>query len=395
MISFLTHSIKLSRLFIAFSFLIVCSNYLRATPEFALWSDNRCSKCHVASSGGGIRNDFGGSFGRESAIFSYSDIGLTSDNKQLTNNSFFDNKLFIGGDLRFQFIRSHKVENPVTRLIPMQATISAAVNFPRWLILEGQYNFGRLVFLGQRSWAASLMFKPSDDLPSLRIGFFQPSLGIRDCDMTSLDRRIAATDGTESLIPPDYAEWGAEIDYEAFDWITLNTGIFDSEGLSQLQLFGGQLPLLPLKHNPSFIARIVLYPSWLIEFLPEMYIGASSLINGDFIYNNYFTGFALQEDIHLYFKYAQTNLPYTRTTNNMIFGAMYMPFRGLFLGARCEYGDTELIFYNGKVPLKTWQLVYNSKAFILPSLEFIPELRYVDCPEYRSWRWVFQFHIYN
>ena len=53
--------------------------------------------------------------------------------------------------------------------------------------------------------------QPSFKLPRLRIGYFQPSIGVRYDDHTAVVRQIAEGSGPRSLIAPNYAEVGAEL----------------------------------------------------------------------------------------------------------------------------------------------------------------------------------------
>ena len=219
--------------------------YLYATPEFALWTDNRCSKCHVNLHGGGLRNEFGWNFSKDASMFTPTDLGIDSAWKSIDKSKYssFDSLFAWGMDFRMQTVRSHKTEDAVRRIFPMQASLYLSLNPLNWLSVDGQVNIAPKIFAGQQIWSAALNIKPDESLPSLKIGYFTPSLGLRNCDMTALDRRIASQDGTESFIAPDYAEYGMEMSYEGQDWFTAQIGMFDSKSLSELTLYGGQVPL--------------------------------------------------------------------------------------------------------------------------------------------------------
>jgi|DewCreStandDraft_4_1066084.scaffolds.fasta_scaffold00378_78 hypothetical protein len=379
--------------FIIFLFIIYSSF---ATPEFSLWTGNRCSACHINPQGGGMRNDFGWKFGNDASFFSFKDIGLNPIAEYIDkgDNSFFNGLLSIGTDFRYQSFRSHKTENATRRYFPMQASLYLSSTPLKWLTLQGQYNIGPLIFPAQKDWSASLILKPIDELPSLRVGFFQPAFGLRDCDMTSLDRRVASTDGTASLIPPDYAELALELNYESLDWLSVALGIADSRSLSEISLYGEQLSIVAVKDNPTFTGRLVIFPKLLEDFLPESYLGSSLLINGDFLIINSFIGVALFDDLQLIFRYSGSNKYFIRKTDNFIAGLTYSPYKGIFLGVKGEYGITKHILTDETYIFKTYQIVANAKIFILPFVEFIPEYRYIDCEEYRSTRWAVQLHLY-
>ncbi len=371
----------------------------KATPEFALWTGKRCSECHINFQGGGMRKDFGWQFGKDASFFVPDEIGLQSVYDFLDKNkySYFDGKLAIGTDDRYATFRSQKTDDAPRRVFPMQASIYANSKVADWLRIEGQYNFGPKMFNGQRNWAYSFIFQPDSTYPALRAGMFQPSIGIRDCDMTSLDRRIATPDGTEVLIAPDFAEYGAEIIYEGQNWLTLNAGIFDSRSLAELSIFGTTINPIQVAGNPSLNIRAIFYPKSFIEqdWFPYIYIGGSSLINGEFVFNTAFAGIAVMDDLHVYGKLAVSNMPNVRLTENYIAGITYMPFKGILLGLRGEAGNTfVMVVHNNTFNLKTWQGVLNAKIFLLPYFELIPEYRFINCEEYKSLRWALQLHFY-
>lgn len=370
---------------------------LGATPELSLWTGNRCSTCHINMQGGGMRNDFGWNFNRDaSTYFPRESYFFKHIDKK--DYSYLDGLFAFGTDFRMQTARSHKYENAKRKVFPMQATIYANSNPFDWLILEGQYNLGPKIFQGQTIWGASLILKPADYLPVLRIGHFQPSFGIRDCDMTSFDRRTVVPDGSEILIAPDFAEYGVELIYEGLDWFTAEIGMFDSRNFREVSVFGDQVPVVLLPGNLSFNARLIIYPSQIIEELPDMYIGGSTFINGTFIYNSGFMGFSPYEDFSIYFRYFGSNKPYTRLTNNYIFGANYLLYKGVIVGLRGEMGNSLLLYDKSDnrflLDIKGYQIVANAKLYPLPYISLIPEYRFYQSEEYNSGRWALQLHLY-
>jgi hypothetical protein len=368
---------------------------MTATPELALWSGNRCSECHIDAQGSGMRNEFGWVFGKDASFFTPEELGLGSlfdlDKK---NYSIGNGWLALGTDFRIQTARSHKTDDAVRKVFPMQASLYANSNPYDWIMVEAKYNFGPKIFNGQTLWNASISLKPFDELPALRIGRFQPAMGLKDCDMTSLDRRVAAPDGTEVMISVDYAEYGIELVYESLDWLTINAGIFDSKMLREVTVFGGQEYIVGVEGNPTFNLRFLIWPSAYYFDLPDMYFGASTLINGKFIYNNAFAGIAITDEIHLYGKYANTNLPMSRYTCSYIAGMNYVPYKGVILGLRGEIGKTTYFFTGEEETLTTNQIVANAKILLLPYFEIIPEYRWLDTEEFHSLRWVLQMHLY-
>ena len=380
----------------------------KATPELSLWSGNRCSACHINLQGGAMRNEFGWKFSKESTTFSLLDETLGSlYSFDKSKYSYFDSLFAFGFDTRFQTTRSHKTENAVRKYYPMQASLYMNSNPMKGMMFEGQFNFGNMVFAWQQQWMASAIIGPFPGLPTLRIGKFQPSIGLRDCDMTMLDKRIAVPDVTESFIPPDYAEAGAELIYESQDWLTINLGLFDADNLSKNTVYGSDAPLIASKHSPSYTARIVFFPEWLWEDSPAAFLGASILSNpnptGIFNFYNLFAGYAISDNVYLQARFSGSQFKginskhedVVRVTQNWIAGITYMPYKGIFIGLRAEHGNSNLEtedveYYN----FNTTQIVANVKFLPVPFFEIIPEYRYIDCFYYKSARWAMQLHLY-
>ncbi len=400
-----------------YTLFIIIAYTASATPEFSLWTGSNCSTCHVNFQGGGMRKEFGWTFGRDASFFGTNEPAFKwlyfLDKEKFRK---FDSVFTIGTDFRLETFRSHKTPDAVRRVIPMQASIYANFNPLSWMSLEGQYNVAKQVFPGQTFWSASVIFQPLSYLPAIRAGRFQPSMGLRDCDMTSLDRRVPTPDGSEVVISPDYAEYGVEMIYHSLDWLQVNVGAFDSKSMHEVSsngVFGFQ-SVVAVENNPSFNARFVIFPellwkessesseestSWFSRLLanfPASYIGASTFVNGRFLYNNAYLGFAIMDNLHSYFKFAYTNMPHVRHTNAYIAGLTYMPIKGLLLGARAEHGISHWFLDNdnAKLTFTTNQYVLNAKIFVLPYIELIPEYRFVNSTEYNSLRWTLQLHIY-
>lgn len=383
--------------FILIAFGILFHHKASAIPEFSSLTGNKCASCHVNAQGGGLRNEFGWNFGKDAAMFRPDDIGLDGFYSLFDKSkySYLNGLLAFGGNFRMMTARSHKSEDAVRKYFPMQASLYGAVEPAKWILAEGVYNFGPKIFPGQQSWSASVYLKPIDWLPKLRLGYFQPSIGERECDMTTLDRRIAGTGATETLIAPDYAEWGAEFIYDTLQWLTAAAGIYDSKSLGELGLYGGQIPLLRMEGNPSFLVKFVVSPHWLDEDLPTSHFGASCYVNADFWLAHIFGSVSVFEDLFIFGKFAMSKKEYERETRNFAIGAVFYPYNGIFLGARAEQGETKLILMPGISPtLKAWQLILNAKIIPIPYIEVIPEYRVLDVDEYQSGRWTLQVNLF-
>lgn len=368
-----------------------------ATPELAVFSGNRCSECHIAHDGGGMRNEFGWIFGKD---FSYLDrdflsLGDLYDLADKDDYSYLDGLFAWGTDFRLSAIRSHKADDAKRRIIPMQAAFYINSQPIKQVTFEGAYNLGPKIFPGQVEWHASALIDISDEWPSLRIGYFQPAIGAKSCDMTSLDRRIAAMNGTETLIAPNYAEYGVELNYEGLDQLTVNAGVFDSWALSHLSLFGEKYSVVPVEHNPSFTARVIYWPDFAGEWFFFNMVGASAIVNGDFILTNIFARSAVTEEFLLSLEVAASNKKSLRSTMNFIGGVSYIPSPGLIFGVRAEHGTTTLTPGDDiEFDVEAGQIVFYANLILLPYLEIMPEYRYLSTEEYRSSRWALQLHLY-
>lgn len=369
---------------------------LMAIPEFSILSYNKCSECHTNNQGSGMRNDFGWTFGRDVAMFTPRQLGMKGFFDLVGSEyGYMDGQVAFGGDFRYQTVRSHKSEDAERQYFPMQGSLYMIAKPFEWIDLQGRYNFGPKIFPGQRMWHVSALIKPSDDLPALRIGHFQPSMGEKVCDMTSLDRRIAAVNGTETLIAPDFAEYGAEIIYEGLDWLTVNAGIYDSRSLSELTLYGQQRDLVRVRGNPSFMTKFILWTEYIHEMLPAGYFGASAFVNGDFWVSNIFTRFSLTPDIFVHGQFAMSDNEFIRETRNWMAGVSIVPTSGIILSVRAETGLTELtLVKDNPYEFVVNQVVLDAKIFPVPFVEIIPEYRLLDTEEYKSTRWALQLHVY-
>jgi len=395
------------RIYIAsfFTFILMAGFYYSsiATPQLALWSGNPCSACHISNQGGGMRTEFGWKFSKESSTFSILDEPLASvysiDKEKY---SYLDSLFAFGLDFRYQSTRSNKSEDAVRQYYPMQASIYGNTQPIKGFIIEGQYNYGRLVYLGQQEWSASAIIKPDKSLPYFRIGKFEPAMGLYDCDMTNMDRRLAVPDGSEQFIPPDYSELGAEIIYESLDWLSVNAGIFDSWNLGKMKVWGNDLKYVSVEHNPSFAVKATIYPEWYFEDFSSSFLGASILVNGGFAYYNAFAGYNITDNISIEARYSGSYLngyvdtvENKRISGNIIGQINYMPFRGIFINFRAETGNANL---NGDgetvYDFNANQYIVSGKFLLIPYLELIADYRIVSCEYYTSGRWLFQVHLY-
>jgi hypothetical protein len=225
------------------------------------------------------------------------------------------------------------------------------------------------------------------------MGFFQPSTGIKICDMTSLDRRFVGYDGTESLIPPNYAEFGVESIYEGLDWLTLQGGFFKSTSASEMSVLSDSL--VASQNSISHLFKFIIWPEWMGDFAPASYFGSSAFINGDFRMINIFGGLAINEDILISVHYINSDKEFIRETHNITGSISYIPITGIIFGLRGEYGITQYSREDEpNIKFNATQIIIYTNIFILPFIELLPEFRYLSTEAYKSSRWAFQLHIY-
>ncbi len=389
--------------FVVFFGIVLIYN-ITATPQLALWTGNRCSACHISNQGGGMRKDFGWKFSKESSIFSIYDEPLATiysiDKK---NYSYFDSLFAWGLDFRYQSSRSNKTDDAVRKYYPMQASFYANTQPWYWLLIEGQYNYGDLIYPGQQEWSASAYIKPWKHLPALHIGKFEPAMGLFECDMTMLDRRYAVSEGSEQFIPPDYAELGAELIFESFDWLSLNLGVFDSWNLAKQKVWGNDLQIITVPHNPSFVFKAMFYPEWYFDDFASSFIGGAVLVNGRFVYYNIYAGYSVLENLSLEARYYGSHLSgdvedinNKNTTNSFIGQINYIPYKGIILSARAESGNNLMMIGENveQYDFNTMQYVLSATFQPIPYVELIAQYRIIDCYYYTSGRWMFQAHLY-
>ncbi|MEJ5285794.1 MAG: hypothetical protein WHV60_01090 [Bacteroidota bacterium] len=377
-----------------------------STPELSIWTGNKCSKCHINPQGGGIRTEFGWKFLRDAShlpigkeeiqkIYELFDKSQYWSNLSLGDSSenYVSWKFAFGLDFRFQSIRSHKTELARRRYFPMESGLYFLIQPSENFNFNAQYNIGPKVFQGQDNWMASFNIKIIDFLPEIQFGKFQPSFGLRDCDMTRFDRRIASVDYTASLFPPDYSEFGLELSFRNFEWFDIYAGVFDSRFLSYVTIFGDK-PIV-LKHNPTFTSKIVIYPLIIEDFLFYSFLGSSVLINGNFLYSSSFVGLNLFEKFGLFGELALSDLKDMRKTQNYTIKLMYYLTRGVIPFITLENGKTKINITEKNVwELRNQSGIIGVKYFPVPYVEMVAEYRYFKSMENKSTRWAFQLHLY-
>lgn len=343
-----------------------------------------------------------GEYGRRSGRTLSRDTGLLQPGsvktfRALLNKytSFASDRLIFGTDLRFQMARSHKSKDARRRYFPMQAAVYSSYAVSDRLFIEASYNFGRIKYFGQQKWTASMILHPKYSFTQLRVGYFQPSIGTRYDDHTTLPRMIAGADGSP-LIAPNFAEYGAEFTYNGIPWLALTAGVFDAASLAENYVrnsAGTVVPLINDEHNPSALGRAEIRSSILDDRLP-CYIGSSLYANGNFNLLNVFSGIGLKEKLSVMCEYTRSEKGSVRTTNNVMLDITWMALKGAAVFIRGERGTTDESFEGRDFESYTNQGVIGMQLFIMPSVELRPEYKIVDTEQYRSTRYALQLHLF-
>jgi hypothetical protein len=375
-----------------------------AIPQFSAISGNRCSNCHVAPSGGGIRNDLG--------WYSWYDVGLISRDSSFLapmyaidkENTFFDGMLTLGMDARVQSTRSFTSPQATRSTFPMQASLYAALTPIKAVTLEGTFNLAalrqgagggqRIVYPGQRMGSLSAIIAPSLSLPMLRVGLFRPSIGMRYDDHTMGSFGYATSTNRQTLVAPDWSEYGAEITYEGLRWLTLQTGIFGSEGLSQVRINdGGTRTVSAVTGNqPTITARAVVWPRAFDDKL-NMWLGGSVLSNNALTLTSAFAGVGLSDHLSLLLDRTSMKLNNVIETENWTAELLYQAATWAFPYVRAERYWTDQVNATGTVLSNA--AIIGAQIFLLPYVELRPEYRILDTwKEGYSSRWNFQLHIF-
>lgn len=262
-----------------------------ALPRFTLAAGSRCSNCHVNPQGGGLRSSSGWYMMNTTSagMVGWDKLGLPGLHK-VQSNTFFDDRLTLGGDFRLQAARqgiptvqddgSSKL--PPWTWIPMQLNPGAEFKFTKTVQVVASINamgfyFPDDVYPGRSNYDAWIRWTPQRDapdpveapppandatpsgdddfdapleapaaksspqigLPSLRVGVLQPSFGIRHDDHTLWIRGNAFNRKTP-IMPPNYNDLGAELTWEGVHWLSVDVGGFWPRNFSAARF--GEVP---------------------------------------------------------------------------------------------------------------------------------------------------------
>lgn len=286
-----------------------------------------------------------------------------------------------GIDVRVQQVKLSTTGKPA--FIPMQLSPYLAVLPTKELTIYGNYNIasaiyrmrkGNSTYPGQTDWEAAIQYQPGIELPSIRAGMIQPSIGIRHEDHTVFVRREIALNGV-NLIPPYYHDIGAELTYEGMKWLTVNAGVYNAYNLAQTDLTIGKVTKYFDFEKPTFSGRVMLWPQLLDEGINGE-LGASILTNGEMRMVNVFAGFGLADKATFLIEGVHARNAAQRIVRNFSVMGSYLLRSWLSAHWRYEWGQTEL--YPGVDLSHANAFIVGAEFFPFPFVEIRPEYRYFE-----------------
>lgn len=384
-------------------FLFILAFKLYSTPQFSMLTGNKCSNCHFNTLGSGIRNSLGFYAIKDVGLINPDDIGIGKFHEKFgQENSLFDRKLFYGFDFRFQTAMLGDPEHPVRKYFGMQASPYLVLIPTEWMTIGGFYNifydvYNKTVFPAQKPWSAYINIQPDMLYPSLKVGFFEPPIGMRYDDHTMLISQIAGGGAIlNQFIPPDYAEYGAELNYDGLKWLTLTAGIFNSKSMSEnsINISQGRIPLTD-KTKISSALRIAIWQR-LFDNNLNLNVGASYFKNSDFNIIAIFFNAGLTDKLSLLTELMLTDKDGYRKSKNYSIELAYSILEPLLVYGRIEKAITDDSQLMDGLSYATNQAVIGFQIFPLPFIEFRPEYRMFDrewVPGYQT-QYALQFHAF-
>lgn len=380
-----------------------------ATPRQSLTSGSPCSTCHVNKQGGAMRTEIGWGSSAYTGLFLYEDIGLDSL-ADLYSNRILDSPVSVGIDARVQMARfgrptvelgddgEAQTVAPTRRIFPMQFQPYVAVELLDWLKAYGTFALGPDTFSGdicatpypgQSCYSAQAIIEPSPELPSFRVGMFQPSIGLRHDDHTMLIRQDVSRD-RGNLIPVNYAELGLEASYQPRYWLKADAGAFRAANLSDAI---GQ-PDIVSPNDVAYLGRLSL--------LPRFELGDASLFGtfglsgygaGQFHLQNLFLGFGLLDRASLILEAAR----FTEGSSD--------DKRGLNLSATLAIPAREWLVFEGRVErglttvnntdtFETRAAVVGLSFYPIPYVKLQPQYRITQTDDYAIGQYTAQLHLF-
>lgn len=426
--------------------LVLAVNPLLTRPEYSILQayGTKCQSCHVNTQGGGLRTLGGWMSRNQTSMIEPSKIGLGSVFDFLQNsNQAMNDIITFGLDGRYQFARwggpqktltinpktkyekvndSIVVKNyldttitgPIYDAMIMQLNPYISIKPTEFFELEGFYNFAydletQKRYPGQQSYAFSAYLRPGENLPFLRVGYFQPMIGTKWDDHTLLIRQVVGANRATLVLPHDYTEWGAQLEYEAIPWLGATLGVFTNDNLQKIKIVN--------KDRLSYFFRLGFFPN-IDEYLKgwTTFFGGYLMMNselktdnGVYFGNDYYTvwnayfNIGMIDRFSLLTEYMGSKKQEFRTSSNFLVELTYqlfkdidigLPFDAAYIYGRYERGNTE--FLADKSSYQASQYVLGAKIFPLPYIGVIPEYRIYDRDHVDGHfaAWALQVHLF-
>lgn len=404
-------------------------NTINARPQYSILQSygTKCQSCHVNTQGGGLRTLGGWMSRNQTSMIEPSKIGLGSVFDFLQNSNQALNEIITFGlDARYQFARwggpqktltinpktiykkddndsiivinslDTTISGPKYDAMIMQLDPYISIKPAEFVELEGFYNFAYDLetekrYPGQQSYAFSLYLRSGENLPFLRVGYFQPMIGTKWDDHTLLVRQVVGPSKATLVLPHDYTEWGAQLEYEAIPWLGATLGVFANDNLQTLKIVN--------KDRLSYFFRLGFYPN-IDEYLKgwTTFFGGYFMMNSDlktdngvYFGNDYYAvwnaylNIGMIDRLSLLTEYMGSKKQKFRTSSNFSLELTYqlfkdidigIPFDAAYIYGRYERGNTE--FLEDKSQYHASQYVLGAKLFPLPYIGIIPEYRIYD-----------------